>query len=286
MNTLRGLVPFRTAGLESSRPHHSLRSGGSFRQIIRRPTKLLETLRKYVVGDPVQFIDWKIYAKSDQILLRERKEESSVQIGIILELNDSMFWPRKEDISFLKSEVPTKAEIAWRVALYLANSHLAAGDFVNIAIKENNSLSWLTPLRSTGDVQILFFKMLESSFTLVPECRRVEPKVFHRTWVISDGFSNFLDYPSGKKLQTFLHLLSSLEMDSTWFDQSSSYFDSHNTRNEFTGETLLHSYDESVKNWLFSFKKSVEKQGFRYLRIFDSTLIDHFCKDISLNGKY
>lgn len=286
MSTLRGLVPFASASLDSSRPHHSLRSGGSFRQIIRRPTKLLETLRKYVVGDPVQFIDWKIYAKSDQILLRERKEESSTQIGIIIELNDSMYWPTKQEFIALKSEAPTKAEIAWRVALYLAHSHLEVGDFVNMAIRKDSRIIWLTPLRSTVDVQILFYKMLEADFLNLPKAIKNEPPILHRTWIVSDGVSGYLDYPKAKKLQSYVHLLSSFEVDSSWFDRSTSYFDSLSHATEFDGQTLLLNFDHSVQNWLSTFKTRVENQGFRYLRIFDTTLIDHFRKDISLNGKY
>ena len=285
MSTLSDLLPYDDAEIYIKRAHHSLRPVGTFRQLLRRPTKLIESLRKYVVGDPVQFIDWKIYARSDQTLLREIKEESSVHVGLIFDVCDSMFWPTQEEALQLSKGVPQKMEIAWRVGLFLAASHLAKGDSLAFGIRTDTELYWIRSPKSKSEVLRFFQSLRETHFVTSLRERVTSPRTLDRTWILSDGLNGIVPVPYAAKIRTYIHIMASLEIDISWLDDSFSYFDNRVLPKDYTSSALLPVYSQKLSEWQSQFKNEVLTQGLKYLQVSDSTPLELFYRDIGSNGQ-
>ncbi|MEI8027329.1 MAG: DUF58 domain-containing protein [Pseudomonadota bacterium] len=285
MSTLSDLLPYDDADIYIKRAHHSLRPVGTFRQLLRRPTKLIESLRKYVVGDPVQFIDWKIYARSDQTLLREIKEESSVHVGLIFDVCDSMFWPSEAETLQLSKRVPQKMEIAWRVGLFLAASHLAKGDSLAFGIRTGTELYWIRSPKSKSEVLRLFQSLKYNHFVVSLKERVSPPRTLDRIWVLSDGLNGTIPIPHSAKIKTYIHIMASLELDASWLDDSFSYFDNKVMPKDYTSAALLPVYAQKLTEWQSRFKKEVLTEGLNYLQVSDSTSLEIFYRDIGSNGQ-
>lgn len=285
MSTLSDLLPYDDADIYIKRAHHSLRPVGTFRQLLRRPTKLIESLRKYVVGDPVQFIDWKIYARSDQTLLREIKEESSVHVGLIFDVCDSMFWPTEDEALQLSKRVPQKMEIAWRVGLFLAASHLAKGDSLAFGIRTDTELYWIRSPKSKSEVLRLFQSLKYSHFAVSLKERVSPPRTLDRIWFLSDGLNGIIPISHAAKIKTYIHIMASLELDASWLDDSFSYFDNKFMPKDYTSAALLPLYSQKLTEWQSRFKKEVLRQGLSYLQVSDSTSLELFYRDIGSNGQ-
>ena len=285
MSTLRELVPYDDADLFIKMAHHSLRPVGTFKQLLRRPTKLLESLRKYVVGDPVQFIDWKVYARSDQTLLREIKEESSVHVGVIFDLCDSMFWPTADEALLLSREVPQKVEIAWRIGLFLSASHLSKGDSLAFGFRTDSELYWVRAPKSKSEVLRLFQSLRDRDFSASLSERLSPPRSMDRIWILSDGLNGLFSVPKASKMRTYVHILSSLELDPSWLGDSFSYFDNKVLRKDYTSAALLPVFPGKVMEWQKQFRSEVTAQGLRYLQVSDSTPLEIFYRDIGSHGQ-
>jgi len=285
MSTLRELVPYDDADLFIKMAHHSLRPVGTFKQLLRRPTKLLESLRKYVVGDPVQFIDWKVYARSDQTLLREIKEESSVHVGVIFDLCDSMFWPTADEALLLSREIPQKVEIAWRIGLFLSASHLSKGDSLAFGIRTDNELYWVRAPKSKSEVLRLFQSLRDRDFSASLSERLSPPRSMDRIWILSDGLNGLFSVPKASKMRTYVHILSSLELDTSWLGESYSYFDNKVLRKDYSSAALLPVFSGKVMEWQKQFRSEVTAQGLRYLQVSDSTSLEIFYRDIASHGQ-
>jgi len=285
MTTLRDLHPLVRADLQRTIPYHSLRSGGSFRQILRRPTKLFETLRKYIVGDPVQYIDWKVYARTDQLLLRERKEEASISVAMIIDINDSMAWPGKGDLQIIRADCPEKKQIAWRIGMYLAFSHLSLGDVVNIYTSCNGKLTSLRSPRSGMDVLQHFSNFLadESGFewpSVDFSCGKVE-----KLWLITDGINEIGQLPEVKRQKNIIHLLSHLETNSSWIEKGISYFDRSKTLKEYKGDVLSKHYQSKFRSWIEEYRNRMAELGFQYFHVTDQTTLEHFKMEVARDGQ-
>lgn len=285
MSTLRELHPLIRPDLERSISFHSQRSGGSFKQILRRPTRLFETLRKYIPGDPVKFIDWKIFARTDQVLLRERQEESTINTAIVVDINDSMRWPSRDDLLEIKGSHPTKLAVAWRIAMSIAYSHLGSGDVVAIYTTEKGVLQPRKSPRSGTEVLQSFAKFLanEEGFSL--DATGAPPKKVEKLWLITDGMHDTQLLPEAKKQKCMIHLLSHLEADPDWMQEDVSYFDFAKGLKEYKGDFLKAQYGDKFSNWSKSFESKSQASGFEYLRFTDLTPIEQFMMQVGIDGK-
>ena len=133
---LAALMPSHQLEVHFRRMKSSQRLVGSWMMALRRPSRTPESSRLYVKGDPVNLIDWKAYARTDQLIIREQRDEASARIVIGIESTASMAWPTPDvSAALLKrgSRVPpTKIEVAVRMALNLAWIHLRQGDLVEL----------------------------------------------------------------------------------------------------------------------------------------------------------
>ncbi len=284
-STLSSLHPAQPKELHYRGAKNSTRLHGSHFMTLRRPSKMPESQREYVAGDPVNLIDWKAYARTDKLIIREIRDEATARILIGLDLSETMNWP----VEKYKDEMPaTKAEVATRIALNLAHVHLRMGDLVEIwAVSDPKTRipSLVTKPRSPSDVVTGFNRMHQAGFTvesIMAEFGPAEPEEKMRDcafWV-GDTLSNadFNHFLKRGKRAFLLHVLSSLELGIDWIDGDTSYFDEGMGRKEYQGQVLRHrdNYQKHLANWRSKLERRMHKGGGEYLTVSDGTAIAQY----------
>lgn len=270
---------------------NSPRLHGSHFLALRRPTRIPESAREYQPGDPLNLIDWKAYARTDQLIIREIRDEASATVRIGFDVSETMQWP--DALVPVVQMPPRKAEIASRVALHLAYLHLRAGDQVElraaVAEKERDVVLRAAP-RGPLDVVALFERCsrgqfsaeaIQGEFLSVPG----EPRGVDVCYWIGDalGAADFRGFMATGKRQLFLHSLSSLEAGIAWIEGDTTYFDEGSGRREYQGQALRHqnNYDKKLERWRQRLKDEAELGGGAYRLITDLTPIPAYLVDLS-----
>ena len=279
---IANIEPLDEIDFTYNRSHHSFRSSGSFIQILKKPTKYLEFTRSYVTGDPINFIDWKIYGRTENLILRENREESSCCVKIIVDLSPTMNWPSDADCARFSFDVKTKQEVAFRLALNMAYRHASGGDFVDIVLI-GSAEPKIVRVKSPSEMQIIFSSFLKKGFSkeiLLDYAISSELKTERRyliEYLISDliGFLPETHF-SDAKHKFVLHLLSSLEVGIDWVDSKAKYAESHSSKVEYDGSTIAKQYPNELNRWRVKIKDSCKNNGLSYIGINDSTSIFEF----------
>jgi len=238
--------------------------------------------RKYLHGDPVHLIDWRAYARSDQLLIREQRDEASTRVMICVDMNDTMDWPNE---GF--NNCPTKSEIALRVGLHLAFSHLKKGDLVKLAIWSVgiDQPTKILRLASSTDVLKTFENLRSQNFRLDDSSHLLTPHPFHsqqydQLYLISDVLreQDFSWLFTKTKILTLLHVLSSLEWQLDWLNGDVCYFDEELAKKEFLGSTLVQGdrYENRIKEWSKSLRELCQRHQGRYLLLTDKTSLREY----------
>ena len=81
--------------------------------------------RNYQQGDDVRYLDWKLYARTDRLYVREFEERSNLQAYLVVDATASMDYAMPGGV--------TKARYAAYVAAALTHLMLRAGDAVGLA---------------------------------------------------------------------------------------------------------------------------------------------------------
>jgi uncharacterized protein (DUF58 family) len=79
--------------------------------------------REYVPGDPVNMIDWAVYARTDKHVIRRYEEEVNVRGYMFLDISESMAYRGKSEVS----KLDFACSIAAALMLVLMNQQDAAG---------------------------------------------------------------------------------------------------------------------------------------------------------------
>lgn len=94
----------------------------------------LADFRPYTPGDDFRHIDWGVYGRSERLYIREFREETELNILILIDLSSSMSFPKE------------KLELAKSMALSLSYIALQAGDSVRIApLGDKRSINFSSP---------------------------------------------------------------------------------------------------------------------------------------------
>ena len=93
--------------------------------------------RPYIAGDPVGLIDWKAFAKNEQLIVRQDEDHTPGTIRIIIDTSQSMAWPDQGVIDATRSvkelaSAITKGELAWRITIAIVESYLADGNTIEL----------------------------------------------------------------------------------------------------------------------------------------------------------
>jgi len=293
-STLASLHPSMGLELRYKTYKNAQRTWGSHLLSLKQVSRVPESSRKYQQGDPINLIDWKAFARTDQLLVREVRDEASAKIAIVLDLSESTLWPTKENTMTPKG-VPQKAEIITRIGIHLAFIFLSVGDFVDIWLIESenrNTPHYKYTPRSGPDLLGVFEELLTKP-NEIPTAFEVS-EGFSRTrdagfWV-GDGLGqgDFAYFQSNMKKSFFVHVLSSLETNVDWMDNDANYFDSSTELKEYRGTELTKEmqYKNQIDNWLAKTKERTEKLGSYYLNVTDSTSIGQYAGFLEAITKY
>jgi len=82
--------------------------------------------RDYQQGDDVRYLDWKLYARTDRLYVREFEERSNLQCYLVVDTSASMEYAEPGGVP--------KVRYAAYVAAALAHMMLRAGDAVGLAV--------------------------------------------------------------------------------------------------------------------------------------------------------
>ena len=284
--TLESLHPLHFVEQEAYRMARLHNLHGSFYLNLPHISRSPELSRAYQIGDPVRLIDWKAYARNDQLIVREERDEAMAKVVIVLDGRDSMHWP---DISVEKEigqNLMKKFSLAVRMALHLVYRHVRAGDKVRLVLLEENFQEddvLSIDLRTPAHVLSLFQELEEKNFSKDVLKSFLSPNIlfFPRTNVcfwISDGCSGTLPSTYFEKLQhsVFFHVLSSLECELSWIHERICYYDEYILKKEFLGNLLKKNFQSRLTEWMKKVQKDIELSGAIYLRFTEKTSLKSY----------
>lgn len=258
---------------------------GSFFLNLPHVSRSPELSRAYQVGDPVRLIDWKAFARTDQLIVREERDEAMASVVVVLDGRDTMLWPDKDFSKETEEEYVTKFSFAARIALHLVHRHVRLGDRVRfVLLRDNFSEDEVlgVELRSPSHVLSLFEELELKQFDRACLESFLSPqRIFYaRTnllfW-ISDCCEGSIpeEYLTQSQNSMLFHTLSFLECDSSWFRDRTCYFDNALAQKEFLGENLKrkNQYLDKLKKWCGSLQKMVERHHGTYVLFTDKSSI-------------
>lgn len=155
--------------------------------------------RPYVPGDDIRHVDWKVFAKSDKVYLKQYQEETNLHLICVVDSSESMGYGTvgDEDARWTKFDHAT--------ALAAAFSYLAIQqqDSVGLAIFDQELKKYHKPSNSPGQ-----WKTITHELMLEPKLRKTQmgkildqlaEKLTHRSLIVilSDLFDDLDSIQSG-----------------------------------------------------------------------------------------
>jgi uncharacterized protein (DUF58 family) len=155
--------------------------------------------RQYVPGDDIRHVDWKVFAKTDKIYLKQYLEETNMHLICVVDASESMAYGSVG-----------KGEDAWSkydhaTAIAAALSYLAVQqqDAVGLAIFDNEMKRFFKPSNSPGQ-----WKIITHELQIVPRLRKtgtgrvleqLAEKLTHRSLIVlvSDFFDDLKEIEKG-----------------------------------------------------------------------------------------
>ena len=291
-NRLRDLHPAFGSGPDEQTINRPARWQGGHLFRLRQPSRLPAFSRHYFPGDPLKLIDWKAYARSDQLLVREDKRPAAGTVLVCIDTSASMLWPHPPLLAALGRRIPTKFEIAARVALHICHQRIRLGDHVVLVPwlgdKDSERPGCRIPCRNTSQVVQLFHDLLQHGFTPEVFLRLAVPygeeRRFEHGYWISDGLGRSM-LPSiavaAQKARNLV-VMSSLETDLGWLENSFCYFDDSREKKEYLGGELKAGgdYAECVAAWQKRLQDAAVSCNSAWQSITDETPIVQYQKEL------
>ena len=282
--TIADLQPGMPEDIVSSRSKSSPRMHGSMIMSLRRVSRSPENSRVYVHGDPIRLIDWKAYARTDELIVREHRDEASAKVTIVIDRSSTLNWPPPEQLRAqgVTEKALQKFETVTRIALYLAYAHLTIGDTVTVGFVDHlGSISRVWTPRSPADVLDIYHLCIKTNFSDALESFMTvanwNASSFNYTWWLSDFLNNttFPDIWREARGLSVLHVFSWLETESTWMDGATTYRDESRGRKIYLGDQLKDgdAWSSAIKEWQEKVQKSAKTAGGVYFAVDDRTKV-------------
>jgi hypothetical protein len=283
-STLRDLTPNQTLATFDLQTSNSFKPGSYFLKL-RKPDRNPVFSRAYQPGDPTKLIDWKAFARNDQLLIREKQEISSGRILIAVDNSATMLWPNDETNNSLPRPMPSKFEVAIRMAFNLGFIHLSQGDQPVLALVDTASKGKIQGRKfyaqSVADLNAVFAELHDNQFDLarlpkLPSYSYETGTSWKVVYFISDGLNMQPEDLIPQTDEKFLiHLLSSLEERIDWANDDFCYYDYQIGKKEFIGSYLKERdyYLGRIKEWRAALRDKVMKGGGNYIFCTDETPI-------------
>ncbi|MCY4380074.1 MAG: DUF58 domain-containing protein [Proteobacteria bacterium] len=95
---------------------------------------LLEITKPFEPGEPKKAIDWRMYARTDNLIVKKIKEPRAIPYEIICDLSESMYWPDPITKASHKIKSPQKSHLALRIAFNMAYNLLRLSEPVKLSL--------------------------------------------------------------------------------------------------------------------------------------------------------
>jgi uncharacterized protein (DUF58 family) len=249
--------------------------------------------RPYMQGDPINNLDWKVFAKSEKYFIKQYEEETNLLANIILDSSKSMDYKSEGIIS--------KFEYGKILAASFAYLLLRQQDAVGLALYSDKLNSYIRPKSKRTHLKQLLtelenFKAASTTRTAVSINKIAENiKTRGLIIVISDFLDNSEDVLSSlkkfyyKKNEVIVFQILDPKERNFGFSKDSIFIDLE-TREEMNTQPvqIRKAYIEAMQEHLLKLKRGCEKYGFDYNLIdttmrFDSAMMSFFKKRSRLN---
>lgn len=257
---------------------NSPRFSGSLRSPLRQPSRSPESSRQYRPGDPVNLIDWRAFARTDELIIRQQQNQAANHLLLVLDCRSSMIWPSSEvkvDGGAHPHSQCSKLEAAVRLYFTLATAALMSGDQVSAWVIAEEALpNAVFTLRNINECRTFFDHIQGYHFDRSRILDLVHPQTFDSVRCdIGIWLSDFINGPAcdpffrSVRRPLGIHLLSSLETDITWLQPMTSYFDPIPEMTEYLGIELQEtmSYAAQLAAWQNRLRQQFERHDGHYL---------------------
>jgi uncharacterized protein (DUF58 family) len=198
-----GLVdPKALARLMRAQVHARLPMSGNMSGMHKSPHKgssvEFAEYRKYVPGDDVRLLDWRVYARTDRFYLKEFEADTNLRAWLVVDCSASMSY---------SSRGQGKLDYARRVAATLAYMLVQQGDAVGLTCFSDKTFLDIPARRNAAHLGNIFDGLMslkpKGETALVPALHALAERIPQRAMIII--FSDFFT-PVDQLLPCFQHL--------------------------------------------------------------------------------
>lgn len=171
---------------------------GLHRSAFRGGGREFDRHRDYQQGDEARHVDWRLFARTDRLHVREYHDEANLQAYIIVDATASM--------GYMDTHGLSKLRYAQYTAAALAHLMLRAGDAVGLAAFDDEPRPLVPPRNRRGHLHTLLVELerlrASGSTTAAAAARRIGPLLRRRGRLVL--VSDLLDEGDGSALLTAL----------------------------------------------------------------------------------
>ena len=236
--------------------------------------------RPYMPGDPLRDLDWKAYAKSDRLYIKQYEEETNLKAYILLDVSGSM--------DFQSGAALSKFRYATSLAAALSYLILRQRDAVGLMLFRDIIESYVPPRSVQSHLNVLLKTIQEttpgSDTDMAPTFHDLAERIARRGLVIV--LSDLLDYPQevlrglrhfrhrGHEVVVF-HLLDPREIDLD-FDKETRFFDLEDPEQMLTTQPWLvrREYGQMVEEMVETYRRGCAEARIDYALISTATPFD------------
>ncbi|MGY8825325.1 MAG: DUF58 domain-containing protein [Candidatus Latescibacterota bacterium] len=236
--------------------------------------------RPYMPGDPLRDLDWKAYAKTDRLYIKQYEEETNLKAYILLDVSGSM--------DFQSGAALSKFRYATSLAAALSYLMLRQRDAVGLMLFRDLIESYVPPRSVQSHLQVLL-KTIEqtkpgSDTNMAPTFHDLAERIARRGLVLV--LSDLLDDPQevlrglrhfrhrGHEVVVF-HLLDPREIDLD-FDKETRFFDLEDPQQMLTTQPWLvrREYGQLIEEMVQTYRRGCAEARIDYTLIDTSTPFD------------
>jgi len=231
--------------------------------------------RKYVPGDDIRHIDWRVYARTDRFYMKEFEADTNMRCVIVLDTSASMGFSAGHG---------TKFDYARRLAATLAYLLIHQGDAVGLHCFSDHVVEDVPPRRSPVHLKSIFDTLAEArpagKTRIVDVIHDLAERIHRRAMVIvlSDCFTEigplmecFQHLRFHKHDLAVFHVLDRQEID-FHFDRPIRFVDLESPFSMITDPTIVQrGYREELDRFLNGLQVGCRESGVDYQRVFTDT---------------
>ena len=119
--------------------------------------------RPYNTGEPIRHIDWKLYARTDKLFIKQYEEETNLRCHLVIDNSSSMYFPKRQKYTLAQ---PNKIFFAVYAAAVLMQVFKSQRDAVGLSLF-SDKLELHTRARGGDAHHKMIYRELEKVLQLV-----------------------------------------------------------------------------------------------------------------------